>query len=142
MAGIDGAGIRTGIRNTEHIEEIVTINETTSGESELQSRMAMDSLARDIYVRTRLCPMRGRIVTTARAHQVHVIAARAALTHDETRRHGKTCSTCSNGVLPGAHCANHRVRRCGRLRDAPFSRVARYQIYQIYDVNQFYAGRA
>jgi hypothetical protein len=80
--------------------------------------------------------MRGRIVITARANQVHVIAARAALTHDETRRHGKTCS---NGVLPHAHCANHRVRQCGRLADEAFSCAVQYQIDS---VNPTYDGRA
>jgi len=67
--------------------------------------------------------MRGRIVTAARVDQVHVIAALAALAHDELPRSGRTRS---NAVLLAAHCANHRVRRCGRLRDARFSRVAHY----------------
>jgi hypothetical protein len=67
--------------------------------------------------------MRGRIVIAARTVGVHVIAALAALAHDEPRRGGRTWS---NAVLLGAHCANHRVRRCGRLRDAGFYRVARY----------------
>jgi hypothetical protein len=67
--------------------------------------------------------MRGRIVITARAVGVHVIAALAALAHDEPRRGGRIWS---NAVLPSTHCANHRVRRCGGLRDAQFSRVARY----------------
>jgi hypothetical protein len=83
----------------------------------------VDSLARDIYVRARLCPMRGRIVTAALADQVHVIAGRAALAHDEARRSGRIWS---NAVLRPVHCADHKVRRCGRLRDARFSRVARY----------------
>ena len=80
--------------------------------------MVVDSLARDIYVRARLCPMRGRIVTGARADQVHVIAALAALAHDELQRGGRTRS---NAVLLSAHCANHRVRRCGRLTVARFT---------------------
>jgi hypothetical protein len=85
--------------------------------------MVVDSLARDIYVRARLCPMRGRIVTSARADQVHVIAALAALARDELPRTGRTRS---NAVLLPAHCADLRVRGCGRLRDARFSRVAHY----------------
>jgi hypothetical protein len=80
--------------------------------------------------------MRGGIVTTARANQVQVITAHAALTHDEARRHGKTRS---NGVLPGAHCANHTVRRCGRLLDAKFFCVGQYQISRI---NRLYDDRA
>jgi hypothetical protein len=72
--------------------------------------------------------MRGRIVTAARVRQIHRIVARGALTHDEAGRHGKTRS---NGVLSDAHCADHRVRRCGRLLDAPFFRIGKYQISSI-----------
>jgi hypothetical protein len=67
--------------------------------------------------------MRGGIVTAARADQVHGIAALAAPAHDAPGRGGRTRS---NAVLLSAHCANHRVRRCGRLRDAEFSRIAHY----------------
>jgi hypothetical protein len=102
---------------------MVTIDEQPGGESELQSRMAVHSPARDIYVRTRLCPMRDRIVITAHAAGVHVIAALAALAHDEARRCTRTRS---NAVLPSRHCANHTVRRCGRLRDAQVSRMVQY----------------
>src|ERR1044071_5565189 len=87
--------------------------------------MAVDAFARDIYVRARLCPMRGRIVITARAVGVHVISALAALAPDELRRSGRTWS---NAVLLPTHCADHTVRRCGRVRDALVSRVARYWI--------------
>jgi len=44
--------------------------------------------------------MRGRIVITARAAGVHVIAALAALAHDEARR---GAGTRSNAVLPFKH---------------------------------------
>src|SRR5882672_5547867 len=87
--------------------------------------MPVDAPARDIYVRARLCPMRGRIVITARGVGVHVISALAALAHDELQRSGRTWS---NAVLLPTHCANLTVRRCGRLRDAQFSRDARYRI--------------
>jgi hypothetical protein len=80
--------------------------------------------------------MRGRIVTTAHAPQIHRIAARGALTHDEAGRHGNTRS---NGVLPYAHCADHRVRRCGRLLDAKFFGIGKYQISGI---NRPYDDRA
>jgi hypothetical protein len=80
--------------------------------------------------------MRGRIVTTARAHQVNVIAARAPLTHDEAGRHARPVQTVCFRMRTA------QITGCASVGDCAMRGFLALSDTRSGDVNQSCADRA